>query len=47
MGLRQGDKVVVGGGHAGLVAEPFKGVEGSLVLAGGFVVVPAGLGEGA
>ena len=39
--------MVVGGGHAGLVAEPLKDVEGSLVLAGGFVVVAAGLGEGA
>ena len=38
---------MVGGGHARLVAEPFKGVDGSLVLAGGFVVVPAFLRQGA
>ena len=38
---------MVGGGHAGLVAEPFADVEGSLVMAGGFVVVPAALGKDA
>ena len=38
---------MVGGGHARLVAEPFKGVEGSLVVPGCFVVVAAGLGKGA
>ena len=38
---------MVAGGHAGLVAEPLVDVEGALVLAGGLVVVPAGLGEDA
>ena len=40
-------RLVVAGGHAGLVAEPLADVEGALVLAGGLVVVPAGLGEDA
>ncbi len=34
-------------GHAGLVAELFADVEGALVVAGGFVVVPAVLGQDA
>ena len=38
---------MVAGGHAGLVAEPLEDVEGVLVLAVGFVVVPAVLGEDA
>ena len=38
---------MVGAGHAGLVAEPLDDVEGALVLACGFVVVPPVLGEDA
>ena len=38
---------MVAAGHAGLVAEPLVDVQGALVLAGGFVVVPAVLGEAA
>src|ERR1035441_419438 len=35
------------GGDAALIAEPFEDVEGALVLAGGFLVVPAVLGQDA
>src|SRR5689334_9348993 len=36
-----------GGGHAGLVAEPFADVEGALVLPGGLVAVAGLVGENA
>ena len=43
--LFQGAELAVDGSRVGLVADPLEDVQGALVLAGGLVVVPAGLGD--